>query len=97
MLFFDLGYADKTLRAGGLLLMDDFLNSSWLGVTEGTLAYLMGRRRLAPIMVGYNKLFFTTISEAPEVLTLFKEMLRDDDYKGMTEICGHSVINLGRS
>jgi hypothetical protein len=60
----DLSYADSTIKPGGLVVLDDFNNVNWLGVMEGALDYL-GKpdRRLAPFMVGFNKLYLTTITE----------------------------------
>jgi hypothetical protein len=94
--YFDLVYANETIQPGGLVILDDFQNINWLGVLEGTLSFLStSPRRIAPILIGYNKLFLTTISEAELLQTKILEILETSTFditlKRKSELCGHLV------
>lgn len=57
----DLLLAAINLTPGGIIVIDDFPNFSWWGVLEGTFTTLNNIPfTLAPICIGYNKLYLTT-------------------------------------
>jgi hypothetical protein len=58
----DLALADDLVTSGGVVIVDDILNSGWPGVVNGVARYLLlsANRRLFPFMIGLNKLWFTT-------------------------------------
>lgn len=91
----DLSYANDCLQPGGLIVLDDFPNINWLGVVEGAMAFLSSpTRRVAPFLVGYNKLFFTTISEASYLRHNMVEILSKNDeitVKRESTLSGHIV------
>jgi hypothetical protein len=59
----DIAFGANILANGGLLIVDDFGNAGWSGVVDGTSLYFTNRNiRLAPLVVGFNKLICTTIS-----------------------------------
>ncbi|MCP9927988.1 class I SAM-dependent methyltransferase [Cyanobium sp. CH-040] len=99
---FDLQYANDTISPGGLIILDDFTNPHWLGVMEDTLDFLdNSNRRIKPILAGYNKLFFTTISQASTTLKAIDSRIpqhlnRLSTLKGHVVRCafspGHSAI-----
>lgn len=59
----DLGIAQELLANGGILLLDDFFQPNWPGVTEGFYRFFATQnRRLAPLCLAGSKLFLTTVS-----------------------------------
>jgi hypothetical protein len=54
----DMRLADATLADGGIVIADDVFNQHWPGVAVGTLRYLEGGAKLAPFLIGFNKVFF---------------------------------------
>lgn len=59
----DLRIAEQLIVNGGIVLVDDFFNCSWPGVTEGVLQYLhRGDSPLVPVCIIGNKLALTTLS-----------------------------------
>lgn len=58
----DLVLANKLIRNDGLVILDDFLNRHWLGVTEGAFKYLQSYPTLVPVALGFNKLFLCKLS-----------------------------------
>jgi hypothetical protein len=59
----DLALAARTVAEGGLVIVDDYFNERWPGVSEGTLRYLWsdeGRgSRLVPFAIFSTKVFLT--------------------------------------
>lgn len=51
----DLMVASCLVRDGGLVVLDDFPNSVWLGVAEALMHFAHAQDRLVPFMHGYNK------------------------------------------
>lgn len=59
----DLLIADKLLKNGGLIFLDDYYNPHWPGVHEGFSRYMIfNRARIALLLCIGNKLLLTTIS-----------------------------------
>ena len=56
----DLHTATECLAEGGVVLVDDYLNPEFPGVTEGTLAFLADDKQLRPFCVSSQKLYLTT-------------------------------------
>ena len=50
---------------GGIIILDDYFNENWPGVSEGLNKYMIERSnvRLKPFLIGGNKLFLTTSKE----------------------------------
>ncbi|MFK0165300.1 class I SAM-dependent methyltransferase [Rhizobium sp. NPDC090279] len=72
----DMQIAQELLVTGGVVLLDDFLGPHWPTVTEGFYRYMqIANRRLAPFLIFQNKLFLTTFSEQPEILTRLRGFL----------------------
>ena len=60
----DLLLADRTTCEGGLVILDDYFNSSWPGVSEGTCTFMReDRERLVPVAITSNKFIFTVGEE----------------------------------
>ena len=60
----DLLLADRTACEGGLVILDDYFNSSWPAVSEGTCTFMReDRERLVPVAITSNKFIFTVGQE----------------------------------
>jgi hypothetical protein len=70
----DLRLAHDTICDGGLVILDDFFNSAWPGVAEGTCTFMRsGNSLLVPVAITSNKFFFAKGSAAA---TAYRESLR---------------------
>jgi hypothetical protein len=67
IVYSDMKLAEATLADGGIVIADDVFNEQWPGVAVGTLRYLedvggiagsAGGAKLAPFLIGFNKVFF---------------------------------------
>jgi hypothetical protein len=68
----DLGLALGTVCKGGLVLVDDYFQESWPGVSEGVCRFMTQSRGFHPIAIGGNKLIFT---KSWECIRAYKEGL----------------------
>ena len=60
----DLALAEASLCPGGLVILDDYFNESWPGVSEGASRYLSsGVSKLVPVAIGGNKFMLTNSDE----------------------------------
>jgi hypothetical protein len=57
--FSDLAVASSSVCDDGLVILDDFLDPGWLGVTEGAFRFMLERGGLDPIAFVSNKMFFS--------------------------------------
>ena len=64
--FNDLKIAQELLAPSGLIVLDDILNQDWCGVVTGALDFFNSpyATRIAPIAIGFNKLFIAHFSVA---------------------------------
>jgi hypothetical protein len=56
----DLTIASESLVDGGLLILDDYFNQAWPGVSEGTNRFLSSSPTFIPFGSGHGKMYFTT-------------------------------------
>jgi hypothetical protein len=52
----DLEIARQSLSTGGVIIIDDYFNSDWPGVSEGVVKFLSQAGELAPFAIGQNKI-----------------------------------------
>jgi hypothetical protein len=63
--YHDLSQASQVLAEGGLIIIDDFFNEAWPGVSEGVCRYLIeGKQQLFPVVIAGNKYIFTNDKKA---------------------------------
>lgn len=88
----DLIFAQKSIIPQGVVILDDILNSHWLGVIEGAIRYLLTKPTLIPFAIGYNKLLLANISYA----TRYYKLMAASSLcvKADVEFCGHKVISM---
>lgn len=91
----DLMFAESIVHSSGAIILDDILNSHWIGVIEGLITYLQRRPTLWPVFIGYNKLILVPMSVHHEILgTLQHELPSDLPLGKVVEICGYSLLAL---
>jgi hypothetical protein len=69
----DLIFAEQHLATGGVCIVDDINNISFMGVAEGVSRYLGGgSARLAPFGVGFNKLLLAPVGDQARYFSYLK-------------------------
>lgn len=93
--YHDLIIANNSLCEGGVIIVDDYFNEAWPGVSEGTNRYFYaeGQNRFVPFLIGGNKVLFTT---SQEYAAIYVKALQDHNlganwkfskFLGTTVIC----------
>jgi Methyltransferase domain len=61
----DLRLADASLCEGGVVILDDYFNTSWPAVSEGANLYMsQDRPQFVPVLISSNKFFFAKGEDA---------------------------------
>ena len=64
----DLRLARDSICEGGVVILDDYFNSQWPGVSEGTCRFMSAERgTLVPVAITSNKFFFSNSEQAASV------------------------------
>lgn len=86
----DLKIACKSICEGGVILLDDYFNPFWPGVSEGTNQFFFYDNEfgIVPFAIGGNKVFLTNSSYANKYIEYLWEWM---DCK-QDELFGHRVI-----
>ena len=87
----DMEKCEAFLADDGIVIIDDYFNPAWPGVSEGVIAYAeAGRGRLVPFAIGRNKIFFCL----PERRDGYRQALvaaRREMLQKTTSFLGHEV------
>lgn len=97
----DLMVASCLVRDGGLVVVDDFPNPTWIGVAEAMMHFSHAQDRLVPFLHGYNKVWFATKSHVQQ----YKEFVASDPdvficrqmHESRSAIAGHVLCYTGPS
>jgi hypothetical protein len=86
----DLAIAADALAPRGVIVLDDYFNEMWPGVSEGVHRYFREPRGILPFAIGTNKVFFC----APCAISLYVDSLRaiatktvEHDFFGARVLC----------
>ena len=86
----DLATAAEALAPGGVIILDDYFNEMWPGVSEGVHRYFRGPHGILPFATGANKTLFC----APDAIPLYVNSLRasaiktlEHDFLGARILC----------
>ena len=73
MTYHDLTTASHALTPGGIIILDDYFNEAWPGVSEGAHHFFADNKSplVVPFAVGGNKVFLTT----PSMSTIYRDWL----------------------
>lgn len=76
----DIKNAYECLVPGGVILIDDYFNSCWPGVSEGINAFMKENpNRLKPFFIGWNKIFFAQTEYANAYYETLKKLFAPKD------------------
>lgn len=76
----DMENGAKCLVDGGVLIMDDYFNQTWPGVSEGVNRFMIKNEgMLKPFFIGWNKIFFAQPAYIEQYRTLMRTHFLDHD------------------
>lgn len=95
----DMMVASCIVRDGGIVVLDDFPNPTWMGVAEALMHFVHAQDRLVPFMHGANKVWFTT----PNHVQVYQEFMKTDrkvfpcskDHVSKQTLAGYSMCWTG--
>jgi Sulfotransferase family len=83
----ELEWLDRFVTPDGMVLVNDFLNSSWIQVNDGAMRYISGQRgQLVPFMLCYGHLLLCR----PDLSFHFRERAR-----GIPHFYGCALLDIG--
>lgn len=85
----DMNLANEVVHPAGFVIVDDILNSHWLGVIDGVTVFLRARPTLWPLAIGFNKLIMCRMSMYPAYFRFFKEHYKTAK---TTQLCGYDLL-----
>lgn len=92
----DLALAQTCAIPGSIVVLDDILNSHWLGVIEGTARYFIASGGLVPFAISPNKLYLTTSDDfARRYADELKRAFKDAISKEPVEFFGSQLVVFG--
>jgi Methyltransferase domain len=72
----DLIIAEKSICEGGVIIIDDYFNPMWPGVSNGVSKFFYEQQsQIVPIVISPNKIIFTHRKYAKDYQTFFKQNL----------------------
>jgi hypothetical protein len=87
----DLTLAAGALCRGGLVILDDYFNASWPGVSEGACAWMReSDGRLLPVAITSNKFFFT--NDAAAAATYRERLVEGHPEARASTVFGEPVV-----
>ncbi|MEM1167589.1 MAG: class I SAM-dependent methyltransferase [Cyanobacteria bacterium P01_H01_bin.35] len=92
----DFKIAEELVCNGGLVIVDDYFNPNWHGVCEGIARlFLLDSPRIAPFMMGANKLIFTTFSFHNEYFKMALDWVKKREKDSFKHIVmyGYDVVS----
>jgi hypothetical protein len=91
----DLEFAQAVLASGGAILLDDFYNRHWPGVTEGLFRfYSFGNPRIRPFLYAYNKLLLCGVGWHQRYVARAAEIFRQSQWFKVTRMLGVDTVVL---
>lgn len=87
----DLRLAKEVLARDGVVIVDDWMNSEWPGVTEGTIQFLSGNNGLVPFMSYHHKLYLCRYNAHHKWID---QLTRFGYRRNETKLCGYQMYNI---
>ena len=86
----DLKLSEKSVTPEGVVILDDWMNVHFLGVTEGAIRYMMGGGNLVPFASSFHKLYMCNYSVAEK----YKKFCLDSPYRTLRNtVCSHDAYH----
>ncbi len=86
----DLNNAKKTLTKGGIIMIDDYFNNCWPGVSEGVNKFLQKQDRIKPFFIGFNKILLSDKRYVKKYLFLIGDNVKP--YKKISKFFDTKVV-----
>ncbi|MDQ2966393.1 MAG: class I SAM-dependent methyltransferase [Chloroflexota bacterium] len=95
----DLRLAERLTTAGGIVVVDDYYNQDWPGVHEGfARRYILDSPRTVPFLVGFAKVYLTTLGHHKRYFRAIGERLQTAGYRvKVVRMYGHQVVSVGEA
>ena len=91
----DFKLGESILNKGGIIILDDYFNDEWPGVSEGTNEYfLKNKSELIPFAISPNKIFFTNNRQNSIQYSNYLKIAFLDKFFKNTKMFGYDVITL---
>ena len=90
----DLWTAQDCLAPGGVVILDDFMQPHWPGVTHATHLFCADAPRLAPFLYAYHKLFFVGVGWHAHFVEACAQALGHNEALRTTTMFGHRVLSI---
>jgi hypothetical protein len=92
----DLRLAERLTAPGGIVVLDDYYNQDWPGVHEGfARRHILDNPRIVPFLVGFAKLYLTTLGHHDRYLIAMGLRLRATGHKvKVVRMYGHEVVSV---
>lgn len=88
----DLSLSKEAICKGGIIILDDYFNENWPGVSVGTNIFMNKNSEIYPFAIGGNKLFFTNDLEFCDIYK-HKLLNKFKSYKlKFSTMWGHQVL-----
>lgn len=90
----DLIIASKSICEGGVIILDDYFNEAWPGVSEGTNQFFTydNDAGIVPFVIGGDKVLLTTKNYAEEYINLLNPFTTNPVLSKEKELFSHRVM-----
>lgn len=90
----DLHTAQDCLAPGGVIILDDFMQPHWPGVTQALGSFCGGSARVAPFLYAHHKLFLVGLGWRKHFFDAFMPTLGASESAKVTTMYGGSVLSI---
>ncbi len=90
----DLQTAQECLAPGGVIILDDYMQPHWPGVTQAVSLFCGAVPRVAPFLYAHHKLFFVGVGWHAHFLAACVAGLKTSDAARMTTMFGSGVLTV---
>jgi hypothetical protein len=90
----DLRTAEDCIAPGGVIILDDYMQPHWPGVTEAVGVFCRGVPRVVPFLYAYHKLFFVGLGWHGHFVAACQQALSGHDDLRTVPMFGRSVASI---
>jgi cephalosporin hydroxylase len=90
----DLRTAEDCLSPGGVIILDDYMQPHWPGVTQAVSLFCGSVPRVAPFLYAHHKLFFVGLGWHAHFVAAFQQALVGHETMKTTNMFGSNVVSI---